>query len=78
MLGQLYQTGMPVVMLRAAGGGCRVPDDLFGEADRGAAQEEKPVHATQQGKGMLLVLNAKATARLRQAGYHVGLLGATR
>ncbi|KZC36997.1 MULTISPECIES: hypothetical protein [Rhodanobacter] len=27
---------------------------------------------------VLLVLNAKATARLRAAGYHVGLLGATR
>ena len=27
---------------------------------------------------VLLVLNARATARLRAAGYHVGLLGATR
>jgi FtsH-binding integral membrane protein len=27
---------------------------------------------------VLLVLNAKATARLRAAGYHVGLLGARR
>ncbi len=27
---------------------------------------------------VLLVLNAKATARLRAAGYHVGLLGAMR
>lgn len=27
---------------------------------------------------VLLVLNAKATGRLRAAGYHVGLLGATR
>lgn len=27
---------------------------------------------------VLLVLNAKATGKLRAAGYHVGLLGATR
>jgi len=27
---------------------------------------------------VLLVLNAKATSKLRAAGYHVGLLGATR